>query len=308
MPNFSEFATIRVPVAPSELAPDGSAVRVLLGLAGGTMAHFELPAGGVSRAVAHRTVEEVWLILSGSGELWRKQATREEFVALEPGVCVSLPRGTHFQFRASAAAALTLVAATIPRWPGDGEAEWVPGPWHSSLTQQADSMPSGRPSAAQPGGAPDRDGAAREPANAFTISAHDGYPAEETSLVDRGLGAANDAAAPLHEVRPLSCFARSESGKVVGGAVGRRWGPCCELQQLWVDPAYRRRGIGARLVGAFENRAREHGCSTFYLETFDFQSPGLYRSLGYIVAHEHRVYPHGIIKYVMVKPDPTANP
>ena len=141
MPNLDEFATMHIPAAPSEIAPDGSAVRVLLGLTGGTVAHFELPAGNVSRAVTHRTVEEVWLILSGRGELWRKQAAREEIAALEPGLCVSLPRSTHFQFRASATEALTLVAVTIPRWPGDQEVEYVPGPWQSSLTHdQTDTL------------------------------------------------------------------------------------------------------------------------------------------------------------------------
>jgi len=134
MMKLSEFATTRIPALPTEVAPDGSAVRILLGLSGGTMAHFELPAGGTSRAVSHRTVEEVWLVLSGRGELWRKQAAREEIVELEAGVCVSLPRGTHFQFRASTHEALTIVAATIPRWPGDEEAERVPGPWRSSIT------------------------------------------------------------------------------------------------------------------------------------------------------------------------------
>src|SRR6516164_5768844 len=119
MPNFRDFATTSTPTLPSEVAPDGSMVRVLLGLEGGTMAHFELSAGEVSRAVAHRTVEEIWLVLSGRGELWRKQGAREEVVVLEPGVCVSLPRGTHFQFRASTSDALTFVAATIPRWPGN---------------------------------------------------------------------------------------------------------------------------------------------------------------------------------------------
>ena len=136
---------------------------------------------------------------------------------------------------------------------------------------------------------------------AITISTHDGHPPEETSAVDRGLDESNNAAAPLHEVRPLSCFARSTSGEIVGGAVGRRWGACCELQQLWIEPTYRRRGIGTRLVRAFEDRAREHGCSRFYLETFNFQSPDLYRALGYTVAYEHGVYPHDIVKYVMVK-------
>jgi GNAT superfamily N-acetyltransferase len=136
---------------------------------------------------------------------------------------------------------------------------------------------------------------------ASNISTHDSHPREENALVDRGLGEANDAAAPLHEVRRLSCFARTEDDRVVGGAVGRWWGQCCELQRLWVEPSYRRQSIGTQLIQAFEARAREHGCSTFYLETFSFQTPRLYELLGYTVAYEHKVYPHGIIKYIMVK-------
>ena len=49
-------------------APDGTAVRLLLSLAGGSMAHFELPAGAVSHAVTHRTVEEIWFVVSGRGQ------------------------------------------------------------------------------------------------------------------------------------------------------------------------------------------------------------------------------------------------
>lgn len=135
----------------------------------------------------------------------------------------------------------------------------------------------------------------------ISLTIHDSLPPEETALVDQGLGDFNDAAAPLHEVRPLSCFARDASGQVLGGAVGRRWGRCCELQQLWVEPAQRRMGIATRLIEAFEARGREHGCTIFYLETFDFQAPDLYSGLGYRVAYAHDVYPHGIVKYVMVK-------
>jgi GNAT superfamily N-acetyltransferase len=134
-----------------------------------------------------------------------------------------------------------------------------------------------------------------------TLSVHDDLPPAESALVDQGLGDANDAAAPLHEVQPLSCFARDEAGTVIGGAIGRTWGRCCELQQLWVRADVRRQGIGASLVRAFEARARGRGCSIFYLETFNFQAPAFYRSLGYETAYEHRVYPHGIFKCVMVK-------
>jgi len=65
----------------------------------------------------------------------------------------------------------------------------------------------------------------------FNTSTHDNYPREETALVDHGLGEANDAAAPLHEVRPVM-LPHTEAGRVVGGAVCRWWGQCCELQQL----------------------------------------------------------------------------
>lgn len=138
-------------------------------------------------------------------------------------------------------------------------------------------------------------------AEAISYTVHDDLPGDESRLVDKGLGAANDRAAPLHEVQPLSCFARAASGRVVGGAVGRTWGPCCELQQLWVEADCRGAGIGTRLVQAFEARAQARGCHTFYLETFNFQAPRFYSSLGYEVRYEHAVYPHGIVKYTMVR-------
>jgi mannose-6-phosphate isomerase-like protein (cupin superfamily) len=129
MSDERSFATMRLPADPTEFAPDGSAVRVLLGTARGAMAHFELQPGATSHAVAHRTVDEIWFVVSGRGELWRKDGARQEVVALEPGVCVTLPRGTHFQFRASPTERVAVVAATIPRWPGDSEALHVPGHW-----------------------------------------------------------------------------------------------------------------------------------------------------------------------------------
>ncbi len=134
-----------------------------------------------------------------------------------------------------------------------------------------------------------------------SISTHDRCQSEESAIVDSGIGESNDAAAPLHEVQPISCFARSDLDCVIGGAIGRRWGECCELQQLWVDPSHRRQGIGKDLLLAFEEHARRHGCTSIFLETFSFQAPGLYQSRGYHVEYERRGYPHGIVKYHMGK-------
>ena len=130
---MDEFATMRVLVARTTVAPDGSDVRVLLGLKGGGMAHFQIAPGETSTAVTHRTVEEIWLFLSGRGEMWRRQGEREETVAVEPGVCLTIPLGTHFQFRSFGDQALGAVAVTMPPWPGEGEATVVEGKWQATV-------------------------------------------------------------------------------------------------------------------------------------------------------------------------------
>ena len=104
---------------------------MLLGLAGGGLAEFELAAGEVSTAVTHRTVEEIWYVVRGRGEMWRRQGAREGIVALRAGVCLTVPLGAHFQFRALGDEPLTVLGATMPPWPGEreGEAIVVTGPW-----------------------------------------------------------------------------------------------------------------------------------------------------------------------------------
>jgi ribosomal protein S18 acetylase RimI-like enzyme len=134
---------------------------------------------------------------------------------------------------------------------------------------------------------------------ALQFSEHDTLPSEQARIVDDGLGEANDAAAPLHEVQPLAVFVTDDAGRVIGGAIGRTWGASCELQQLWVHPAHRRRGLGAQLVRRFETRAAARGVRHFYLETWTFQAPRLYGSLGYRITHTNANFPHGLAKFMM---------
>ncbi len=133
---MNPFSTTHFPAARTAVALDGSDVRVLLGLKGGGMAHFELASGQTSRAVTHRTVEEIWVCVSGRGEMWRRQGGREEVVRVAPGVCLTIPLGTHFQFRALGREPLGVVAVTMPPWPGDGEATVVPGRWQPTASDE----------------------------------------------------------------------------------------------------------------------------------------------------------------------------
>jgi mannose-6-phosphate isomerase-like protein (cupin superfamily) len=126
---MARFQTATLPAQPDVLAPDGSQVRILLQLAGGSMAHFQLEPGQTSKPVAHHSVEELWYVLAGRGEIWRRKDGAEESVPLNPGSCISIPVGTAFQFRNLGSEPFAAVAVTMPPWPGPGEAYAVEGPW-----------------------------------------------------------------------------------------------------------------------------------------------------------------------------------
>jgi mannose-6-phosphate isomerase-like protein (cupin superfamily) len=137
MRRVTDFETKRLPDQPDAIAPDGSEVRVLLALHSGGMAHYELTAGQVSVAVTNTTIEEIWFFLSGQGQMWRKSAGREEVVAVAAGVCLTIPLGTHFQFRALGDKPLTAVGVTMPPWPGQTEARRVDGIWAPTVSRKS---------------------------------------------------------------------------------------------------------------------------------------------------------------------------
>jgi len=97
------------------------------------MAHFELASGRCSIAIQHRTVDELWFVLSGEAELWRKQGHRDEIILLGPGMSFSIPQGTQFQLRSIGVVAFAAMGVTMPPWSGSDEAVEVEGPWKASV-------------------------------------------------------------------------------------------------------------------------------------------------------------------------------
>jgi len=89
---------------------------------GGGLVHCTLPPHGISLAVEHRTIGEIWYFIQGRGQVWRKQGDREEVVDIGPGTCLTIPTGTHFQFRNTGKDPLCFIIATMPPWPGEHEA------------------------------------------------------------------------------------------------------------------------------------------------------------------------------------------
>lgn len=117
-----------MPPRPDALAPDGSEVYFLVTDARrASLVRVRLPAARTSRAVRHRSVEEIWYVLSGRGRVWRLSPEGEHStVEVGPGSVLTIPTGWAFQFQAASDADLWFLCYTSPPWPGNEEAVFVP--------------------------------------------------------------------------------------------------------------------------------------------------------------------------------------
>jgi len=126
----SPLALARLPESHQEMAPDGSEIRWLARVAGGSMVHCTLRQG-LSMAVTHHTVEEIWYFVAGQGEVWRKRGDEERIDPVGPGSSLTIPLGTHFQFRNTGTEPLCFLCVTLPPWPGEDEARRVSSRWEA---------------------------------------------------------------------------------------------------------------------------------------------------------------------------------
>lgn len=118
-----------LPDSPDARSPAGAEIRFLLSSGAGNMIHAAVAPGQVNRATVHATVSEFWHILSGRGEIWRRDGSEEGVTDLTPDVSLDIPVGTSFQYRCTGPEALRFLCVTMPPWPGDAEATIIEGPW-----------------------------------------------------------------------------------------------------------------------------------------------------------------------------------
>lgn len=121
------------PATPDARSPAGAEIRYLMEGDAGNMIHSTVPPGQVNRETVHATVSELWYVLSGEGEIWRRdRGGEEQTTSLRAGVSIDIPVGTALQYRCTSVEPLTFICVSMPRWPGDQEATVVQGPWAPS--------------------------------------------------------------------------------------------------------------------------------------------------------------------------------
>lgn len=97
-------------------------------------------------------------------------------------------------------------------------------------------------------------------------------------------------------------LAAYEGEQYIGGVVGSMvWG-LLYIQLLAVDHVYRGKGIGADLLQAIEDQARQQGAKVSELTTMSWQAPHFYMKYGYTIFGEiHDIPIEGQTKYYMKK-------
>ncbi len=88
-----------IPVEYNYLAPDASEIRLLSQVQGAGLAHCTLPSGKTALAATHKSVEEIWHVLEGEGELWRQNEDHEEIIPLYKGMTITILPKVRWQFR-----------------------------------------------------------------------------------------------------------------------------------------------------------------------------------------------------------------
>lgn len=100
----------------------------------------------------------------------------------------------------------------------------------------------------------------------------------------------NDLHLPSYESIPFS-LAAYEGEQYIGGVTGAMaWG-LLYIRYLAVNPAYRGQGVGAKLLEAIEDQARQQGARISELTTMSWQAPHFYIKYGYVIFGEIKDIP-----------------
>lgn len=100
----------------------------------------------------------------------------------------------------------------------------------------------------------------------------------------------NDLHLPAYESIPFS-LAAYEGEQYIGGVTGSMaWG-LLHIRYLAVDPVYRGQGVGAKLLQAIEDQARQQGARISELTTMSWQAPHFYIKYGYVIFGEIKDIP-----------------
>lgn len=112
---------------PDVIAPDGSAIHVLLdqtrGAARLSLAEAVVAPGQRTACVSHRTIEEAWYVLRGAGTFHQTLPNGASAEArITAGNALLIQAGTRFWVENTGPTEMAFLCCDAPGWPGPDEA------------------------------------------------------------------------------------------------------------------------------------------------------------------------------------------
>ena len=129
---------------------------------------------------------------------------------------------------------------------------------------------------------------------------HDLSPAEIDEFEDL-IYDHNRRATGRNDGRGLGFVIKGEDGRTIGVASGYSWAGTSELKQMWIDEACRGRGYARALLNAFVTEAASRGVRRIWVQSHDFQAPGMYEKAGFKRVAEFAEWPEGHSNVVLCK-------
>ncbi|MER9883961.1 GNAT family N-acetyltransferase [Mesorhizobium sp. M0118] len=117
-----------------------------------------------------------------------------------------------------------------------------------------------------------------------------------------GLNAYNLGMAGPYHYEPVAVLIKDPA---TGHTIGGLWARCnydwLFIELLFVPEHFRGQKIGARLVSSAEQWALGQACIGVWLDTYEFQAPAFYQSLGYEIFGHLPHHPRGFGRYFLRK-------
>jgi GNAT superfamily N-acetyltransferase len=137
--------------------------------------------------------------------------------------------------------------------------------------------------------------------NVATITVESEPTADTTRTLFDGLFRSNVERTGDGDIERICVIARDAGGSIVGGIHCEIYWGWLHVLALWVTPELRRQRLGTQLLSRAETEALSKGCRGAYLDTFTFQSVGLYTRAGYEIFGTLEHFPAGHSRHFLRK-------
>ncbi len=124
---------------------------------------------------------------------------------------------------------------------------------------------------------------------------------EQIHFLEQGLNEHAIEAVGKRGFNSITIVANDADGVAVGGCYGMVNWNWLFVADLWIAPNLRHKGLGSKLLAAFEAEGIKHGCKQVHLDTFSFQARPFYERQGYRVFATLEDYPPGHERHFLRK-------